>query len=71
VTQVVPVGPATGALGEEPTPSPSTEPGTASAARSTPFDDLGRLLTLVLGAAVLLGIGGATGLYLTRHPHAH
>jgi hypothetical protein len=34
-------------------------------------DNLGRLITFVLGAAVLLGLGGATGLYLTRHPHEH
>jgi hypothetical protein len=31
--------------------------------------DLSRLAVLVLGAALLLGVSGATGLYLTRHRH--
>jgi len=64
----VPVGPATGELGT-PTP-PAATPRPVARAKGL-ADNLGRFVTLVLGAAVMLGIGGATGLYLTRHPHEH
>lgn len=43
----------------------------AEEAGGTASDKLTTLLVLVLGAALLLGIGGGTGIYLTRHPHAH
>ena len=42
-----------------------------SSSTSNGGDKLTRLLFLVLGGAVLLGISGATGLYLTRHRHEH
>lgn len=53
------------------TPGPS-EPLTAlspaeAAGVRQPKDPVARLVALVLGSAVLLGLGGATGLYLTRH----
>lgn len=39
---------------------------TETVASSSPSDPLTRLVQLVVGAAVLLGVGGGTGLYLTR-----
>jgi hypothetical protein len=63
VTGSVEIGGVVGAS-ETPTTSPDTED-TSGTSRSG--DRLTRLLVLVLGGAVLLGISGATGLYLTRH----
>ncbi len=51
---------------ESATPSPDTK---ASSSAGGSGDRLTRLLVLVLGAGLLLGVGGATGLYLTRHHH--
>lgn len=34
-------------------------------------DGLGRLVFLVLGVGVFLGLAGGTGLYMTRHGHEH
>lgn len=70
VTNDVPVGPVTGLLD---TPSPTTTPlaKAKEAAGTSRFADLGGLVRLVLVVAVLLGLGGATGLYLTRHRHEH
>jgi hypothetical protein len=50
------------------TPGPTTtlSPDKTSNAPPT-HDSFTRLVILVLGGAVLLGLGGATGLYLTRH----
>jgi hypothetical protein len=51
-----------------PTETPTTTPDTKdTSGTSHSSDHLTRLLVLVLGGAVLLGISGATGLYLTRH----
>ncbi|HWG94391.1 MAG TPA: hypothetical protein VNU66_09225, partial [Mycobacteriales bacterium] len=50
-----------------PTPSASPAPvGEVVAEDVPPSDPVARLVQLVLGAAVLLGIAGGTGLYLTR-----
>ena len=49
------------------TPQPTITPKESSSSSSG--DKLTRLLVLVLGGAVLLGLSGATGLYLTRHRH--
>ncbi|HUR14002.1 MAG TPA: hypothetical protein VM097_05875 [Mycobacteriales bacterium] len=63
VTGTVVIGGVTGPT-DQPTTSPKTEDRS-----STSGNGLGRLLALTLGGAVLLGISGATGLYLTRHRH--
>ncbi|MGB8649646.1 MAG: hypothetical protein WCD35_03185, partial [Mycobacteriales bacterium] len=50
-------------------PSAAASPVAARAAASTGSSDkLTKLITLVVSAALLLGLGGAAGLYLTRHP---
>ena len=49
-------------------PSPTATPKDSSS-YSNPGDTITRVVYLVLGGAVLLGLGGATGLYLTRHRH--
>lgn len=66
LTGGVSVGPA-----ELGTPDPQTTPRAENAASSSGSSGLTRLLTLVLGFGVLLGLAGGTGLYLTRHPHEH
>jgi hypothetical protein len=63
VTGSVDIGGVVGASAT-PTTSPDTKDTSGS---SHSGDRLTRLLVLVLGGAVLLGISGATGLYLTRH----
>jgi hypothetical protein len=55
---------------DSPTPQPTITPKESSSSSST-GDKLARLFALVLGGAVLLGVSGATGLYLTRHRHEH
>lgn len=53
-------------------PAPAATPSTREAAADRTDDDpLTRAIVLVLGLGVLLGLAGGTGLYLTRHPHAH
>jgi hypothetical protein len=50
------------------TETPTTTPDTKdTSGTSGSGDHLTRLLFLLIGGAVLLGISGATGLYLTRH----
>ena len=51
-------------------PSPSVDPKESSSSSGL-GDHVTLLLALVLGAAVLLGVGGVVGLYLTRHHHEH
>lgn len=53
-----------------PTPTSTLTPEESSSS-SSDDDTLTRLLLLVLGGALLLGLSGATGLYLTRHRHDH
>nr|MDP9102263.1 hypothetical protein [Actinomycetota bacterium] len=49
------------------TPPPASRAAVAAASSTASSGGrLNHLIALVLGAAVLLGIGGATGLYLTR-----
>ena len=55
---------------ESPSPQPTLSPKESSSS-SSGDGKLTRLLVLVLGGAVLLGVSGATGLYLTRHRHDH
>jgi hypothetical protein len=67
VTGAIGVGGITGSL----SPDDSPRPGKTLAQRGESTDDnLSLLIVLILGAAVLLGASGATGLYLTRH-HKH
>jgi outer membrane biosynthesis protein TonB len=65
VTGSLDIGGVVGA-GDPATTAPET---TDSSSTSGSGDHLARLLVLVLGGAVLLGVSGATGLYLTRHHH--
>lgn len=59
----LPVGPLPGTpIGPAPTDGAGTEP----VAESEPLDPLNRLVQLAVAAAVLLGVGGGAGLYLTR-----
>lgn len=62
VTATIGVGGVVG--GPEPSAAPDPEPAGSSSSTAG-------LVALVLGAAALLGAGGITGLYLTRHGHAH
>jgi hypothetical protein len=55
---------------ESPSPQATLSPKESSSS-SSGDGKLTRLLVLVLGGAVLLGVSGATGLYLTRHRHDH
>jgi hypothetical protein len=66
VSEVVPVGAPSGTLGPVSTAAPR-----AAARSSLLVDHLGLLVALLLGLGVLLGVGGVTGLYLTRNPHEH
>jgi hypothetical protein len=59
-TPVVPVAPTSAA----PRPTPVKTKKTSNESRSA---KLARLGWLVIGGAVLLGVGGGAGLYLTRH----
>jgi hypothetical protein len=53
---------------ESPSPSPAPAQTAAArpAAKSSGSDRLDTLVKLLLAGAVLLGVGGGTGLYLTR-----
>jgi predicted lipid-binding transport protein (Tim44 family) len=53
---------------ESPSPSPAPAQTTAAkpAAKTSDSDRVGTLVQLLLAGAVLLGVGGGTGLYLTR-----
>jgi hypothetical protein len=50
----------------EPSPSPVATAAAKSAASTSGSDRLTRLVRLLLVGALLLGIGGGAGLYLTR-----
>lgn len=49
------------------TPSPTPKAVKAKPAASSRASKLSRIGWVVIGGAVLLGIGGGAGLYLTRH----
>lgn len=61
--------PSTIELGPVPTVSPTKVPAKPAASSTNAGGKLAKLAALVVGAAVLLGLGGAAGLYLTRHRH--
>lgn len=56
-------------IGTLSTPTDSATPATLKPAssKSTSGVGIGKLIGLVVGGALLLGVGGVTGLYLTRH----
>ena len=54
-----------------PTDSPTPVAVKPASKTSTSADRIGKLIALVVGGALLLGTGGAAGLYLTRHRHDH
>jgi len=50
----------------QPSPSPVATPAAKAVAKTSQSDRLSRMVRLLLAAAVLLGVGGGAGLYLTR-----
>jgi hypothetical protein len=57
------------AVGAVTPPTATASPVAAKpAATSAGTPNIGKLVALVVGAAVLLGLGGAAGLYVTRQP---
>ena len=56
-----------------PTDSPTPTPVAAkpAAEQTTASDRISTYVALAVGGAVVLGAGGAAGLYLTRHRHEH
>jgi hypothetical protein len=62
----LPIGSITGST-ELPSPQPAAAPVTRAAAGTSDLDRFTRLIELLLAAALLLGLGGAYGLYATRN----